>query len=189
MCLCLWLCLFECECARCLTLMLIDSLLLLFSFAVMPGPAIYNLHLSTMTVDVGKHVMRICHTDYDQHTANDYCLIVAFWSNGQAQDFFWFQFKSTKRKKFSFNANQRERQEKGTPQQPPKFHDTFFLFLKKRYQREILTSHCGCLSIETGRTVYQSDHYDCCWWGFFRSQNDTLRTHFSLNIYALKLVI
>lgn len=108
MCLCLWLCLFECECARCLTLMLIDSLLLLFSFAVMPGPAIYNLHLSTMTVDVGKHVMRICHTDYDQHTANDYCLIVAFWSNGQAQDFFWFQFKSTKRKKFSFNSNQRE---------------------------------------------------------------------------------
>lgn len=164
MCLCLWLCLFECEYARCLTLMLIDSLLLLFSFAVMPGPAIYNLHLSTMTVDVGKHVMRICHTDYDQHTANDYCLIVAFWSNGQAQDFFWFQFKSTKRKKNSASMRIRERDRKKAPRSSRQsFMTLFFCSWKKRYQREILTSHCGCLSIETGRTVYQSDHYDCCW--------------------------
>lgn len=89
-------------------------------------------HLSTMTVDVGKHVMRICHTDYDQHTGNDYCLIVAFWSSNTIQDFSILFKQKT--------ASVRIKNDPSNPQQQ-KFHDTFlflffFYFKKKRYQQK-----------------------------------------------------
>lgn len=176
---------------RGLTLMLIDSLLLLFSFAVMPDH-IY-IYPPWPSRDVGKHVMRICHTDYDQHTGNDYCLIVALWSNGQTQDFL-IQFKSTKRNGKKNNQLQCEWEtgKKHPPATKVSWH--FFLFLGsffsggKKVLPEILTSHCGCSSIETGRTVCQSDHYDC--WGFVPLSLKWNVTHtFFVEYVCLKLVI
>lgn len=95
--------------------------------------AVMSEHLSTMTVDVGKHVMRICHTDYDQHTGNDYCLIVVLNQIGNSRLFDLIKKKKTKQKTASKRMRERGR-EKRTPQQQ-KFHDTFIvsiLFLKKK---------------------------------------------------------
>lgn len=101
--------------------------------AVMPGH-IY-IYISTMTVDVGKHVMRICHTDYDQHTGNDYCLIVAFWSNSQLKTF-WFNSNQWNLDWEKNSTRLRTRDGKKAPPKQQKFHDNFFLFRFReiRYQ-------------------------------------------------------
>lgn len=104
--------------------------------------AVMSEHLSTMTVDVGKHVMRICHTDYDQHTGNDYCLIVVLNQIGNSRLFDLIQKKQL----------QSEWEREGEKNAPPAtkvswhFYCFYSFFKEKKVTTEILTSHCAAAS-------------------------------------------